>query len=215
MEDYYFKFEFSSIHNKIKSINYYVLAETMDDLRLFMAQHGFKDAPPESIELLPKNNMGKYSHNCLLEEYKFKSNNSDEVFSVMTCWTFINDTVNRISNDLNEYMLFGEAIIRRDVEIFKVIGDLVSGLDFGHVIDFMLCDYKPEDETDEIVSDQLLYQLQKEYMKHIGKPTEDVNVTKTYEDLFNSVDDDEDNIMPVTIECYISNFTEMMMDVFE
>lgn len=220
MEDYYLKFEFSSVHNTSKNMNYYVYAETMDDLKLFTSQHGFTNVPPESITLVKKGSNGKYDGSHVLEPYKFKSNSSDELLTVMTCWDFVEEAISNVAAELNQYMLFGEAIVRRDVEIFKVIGDIINGLDHGMVVDFLLCDYCPDDEyADDIMkANCVLYQLQKDYKKHVGRPTDDGNICLTYEGLCDAIveDDDDPNkgVLPITIECYISNFTEKMMDAF-
>jgi hypothetical protein len=213
MEEYYFKFEFSSVHCKSKSINYYVLAKNMDDLKLFLSQHGFNNVPPEAVKLIPRNKTGKYDENCVLEPYRFKSNSSSEIFTVMTCWRYIDEAVSKLASDLSQYMLFGEAIVRRDVEIFKTIGDLIQNLGVAHVIDFSLCDV--DNTNDSILSNREIRDMHKKYCQRVGAPTEDTDVVLTYERLFDSVDNEHDDVLPITIECYISNFTEMMMDVFE
>ncbi len=219
MNDYYFKFEFSSIHDPTKAMKYFVYGETLDDLKLFISQHGFRDVPPESIKVIKRSSMGKYDGSHLLEPYKFRSNSSKELFTVMTCWRFVEDAISQLATDLSQVMLFGESIVRRDIEIFKLIGDLVNGLEQGNIIDFVLCDYCPDDEHDDdvIKSNDLLYQLQKNYLNQIGRPTEDTGSRLIYENLCDAVvyDDEGEDVLPITVECYISNFTEMMMDVFE
>lgn len=218
MSDYYLKFEFSSIHNTSKNMNYCVYAENKDDLKLFMTQHGFSNVPNESVTLVEK---GKHEGDHVLEPYKFRSNSSNELFTVMTCWKFVEDAIAKLSRDLSETMLFGEAIVRRDIEIFKVIGDVINGLDQGRIIDFLLCDYTPSENDfgDERIKNSIeLYQLQKEYMRHIDHPSEDNPEMLIYSDLCDAmVDEDGDpdkGVLPITIECYINNFTEMMMDAF-
>lgn len=209
MTDYYFKFEFTSIHNTNKNMNYYVLAENMDDLKLFLLQHNFHDVPPEAVQVVPRDyNSGSH----VLESYRFKSNSSSEIFSVMTCWLFIEETVQNLSMDLNQYMLFGEAIIRRDIEVFKVIGDLLSGMDHIHIIDYIAADIESTDTPE--TSAKEITEMRKEYCRKIGSPTEDTDMYITYESIFDAMDR-HDGVLPITIECYIGNFTEMMMDAFE
>lgn len=213
MVDYYFKFEFTSVHNTVKNMNYYVLAETIDDLKLFLSQHNFYDVPPESISIYPKHKMDNYEGNLVLEEYRFKSNNSPEILTVMTCWKFVEEAISNIASDLNQYMLFGEAIVRRDVEIFKLIGDYISSLDHAHIIDFTLCDID-DDIADGVLTNEKINELTRKYKQIIGSPTEDADMAIVYDSIFDSVNDNA-CVLPITIECYISNFTEMMMDAFE
>ena len=192
--EYCFKFSFMSMHSENKNMSYHVLAETEEDLYLFLKQHGFSDAPPESIQLFPKDKIvADLSH--ILKPFKFKSNKRPGIFSVMTCEAFVDDAISNLASDLNVNMLFGEAIIRRDIEVFKMIGDLVHDLPFAHVIDFVLAD-----------------QMTSEYRTKICCPCEDTDYYMTYEQLYDAVTPDE--IYPITLECYISNFTEMMVDVF-
>lgn len=211
MTEYYFKFEFTSIHNNIKNMNYYVLSENIEDIKLFLLQHNFTNVPQEAITLIEKSKTGKYDGNNILEPYRFRSNKSTEVFTVMTCWKFVEEAVSNLSADLNQFMLFGESIIRRDVEIFKLIGDLVNDIDHAHVVDFSLCD--PDDIDEAILNGKDIMELHGKYKQIIGAPTEDSDMVMTYESLFESINDD-DMILPITIECYINNFMEMMIDVF-
>lgn len=209
--EYYFKFSFMSMHTNNKNLSYHVLAETKENLYLFLKQHGFSDAPPESIQLFPKDKVSAdLSH--ILKPFKFKSNKMPGVFSVMTCEAFVDTAIDNLAADLNANMLFGEAIIRRDVEVFKMIGDLVHDLPFAHVIDFVLADVESSNFPDASTVEDIR-QMTDEYRTKICCPCEDTDYYMTYEQLHDAVNPDE--IYPITLECYISNFTEMMVDVFD
>lgn len=208
--EYCFKFSFMSMHSENKNMSYHVLAETEEDLYLFLKQHGFSDAPPESIQLFPKDKIvADLSH--ILKPFKFKSNKRPGIFSVMTCEAFVDDAISNLASDLNVNMLFGEAIIRRDIEVFKMIGDLVHDLPFAHVIDFVLADVESSKLPDAELGKEII-QMTSEYRTKICCPCEDTDYYMTYEQLYDAVTPDE--IYPITLECYISNFTEMMVDVF-
>lgn len=213
----YLKFEFSSMNNRVKNMNYYVYSESIRDLQIFFRQHNFRNVPQEAVTIYPSTGRNSIIDLRLLKPFKFKSNKTNEIYTVMTCDEFVNIAMENVANEIAQFSLFGEAIMRRDIDIFKIIGDNISKLPHAHITDYVLADEytifrntdSPDDSFDKDIRD-----LDKNYLKRIGAPTEDQDSRMVLESLHDAVDHSADDIYPITLECYVSNFTEMMVDAF-
>ena len=213
-EEYFYRFEFSSMHNTKKSMNYSVYAATADDLKIFLNQHGFTDVPNEAVTMVPKSEA-RYTSK-IIEPYRFKSNKSNEIFTVYTCWEYIEDALQNATNDLTQCMLFGEAIIRRDIGIFKYIGDLIDHIKHAVIIDYIIADIETLNSMEcEDKSSKEIKEMRDTYRMRIGAPSEDFASVSVMEELLDAIPDNDEGVMPITLECYTSSFTEMMMDAFE
>lgn len=207
----YIKFTFTSVKNKSKSLSHVVLAEKMEDLQMFLAQHRFDRVPKEAITMLPEEKYKPSYSSQILKPYQFRSNFSKEVFTIMTCEDLVDSIIDNLASDLSKYMLFGEAIIRRDIEVFKEIGDIISDLPCAHVIDFSYVDIEPDEEPLKNSKD-IIRQTQR-YLNNCGScPTEDPDVKVIWDDLCDGFLDGM--VLSATVEAYISNFIEMMTDSF-
>lgn len=212
MNDYIFKFEFSSCHNHIKNMNYRVFAKTERDLEMFLRQHNFTNISENSIKVLSPSEYRPYEDKFMIKEYLFKSNYSKETYHVMTCEDFVSFAITTTGNSLVDSLLLGEAIIRRDIGIFKLIGDLIYDLPHTNILDFSHADIEStNDPVPESISE--IMEMQKMYRTTIGRPTEDAGAAYIHDSFeYESIDTEP---QPITLESYVSGFTEMMMDVFE
>ena len=211
----YIRFDFAPVKQP-SGMHYYVLAESLDEMHQFLHQHGFHDVD----KLLTFYPMEKYvprdaSH--ILHIHRFMSNHKPGVFSVMTCETFITHALETTANDLSDASLFGEAILRTDIEIFKVINSMISKLSQGFVLDTNLADESllfnsmENDNYKGTMMDMIA-----EYKNRIGAPTEDAGSQAILQSLYDSVPDltADNGVYPITVEAYVSAFTELMIDCF-
>lgn len=209
----YIRFDFSPVKQKT-SMHYYVLAESLDEMHMFLNQHGFHNVD-SSLVFYPIEKYKSTDSTHVLHEYRFMSNHKPGVFTVMTCENFITHAIETTANDLSDASLFGEAILRTDIEIFKVISSLINRLSHGHVIDIQIADesvlYNMENE-DKIDR----WELMESYCNRIGAPTEDVSSRVILEEIYDAVPDltSDNGIYPITVEAYVSSFTELMIDCF-
>ena len=206
------RFDFQSIRQKYSPTKFRVVTDDFSNLMLFFRQHGFKDVPNESIQIVCIDDIDTCpDHYHILKPYKFKSNYSNEIYNIMTCEDFINYAIDSAANDLNGYLLFGEAILRHDIEIFKTIGELVYGLRHTTVFDYILADEQCVDNNDGLISREIA-QMRKDYLTKVSAPCEDYGAYETFESLHNDFVYGE--ILPITLECYTSSFVEMMTDEY-
>lgn len=217
MEDL-LRFEFSSRHNSNRNMNYYVYARTHEDLLMFLRQHNFINVPNEAISIKSVDETSVVYGLRLLRPFNFRSNKNNQLFTVMTCDEFVNATIESVANELCQFSLFGEAIMRRDIGIFDMIASLVGDLTHVHIIDYTLADeykiFRNTDFPNEGCSADEMTSLTKSYLKHIGAPTEDGDLLTIIQSLQDSIDHTDCDVYPITLESYVANFTEMMVDAF-
>lgn len=214
--DDYLKFQFRSIKSNSKAFVYVALTKNPEDLQLFLKQHKFDQVPKESITILPEAEFRQRDESCILKPYKFKSNHSDQVFTIMSTEDIVEGVLDPLAEEICKFSLFGEAIIRRDVEVFKIIGDIISDLPLTHVIDYSLVDIDEDNINASAKSSQDIIDLFRSYNAHTAYPTEDYDMSMIADDLRKaykySIDDDD--VLPFTIEAYIEHFVSMMTDSF-
>lgn len=213
MESYLFRFEFSSRYNNFKNMNYVVFAENEEDLKMFLIQHNFIDSPMDAVTIVSKEEAGNCYASTLCK-HLFRSNHSNELFTVMTCPDFVDKAIETTCNSLNDAMLFGEAIVRRDVEIFKMIGELIHKLPHANVLDFIFADTESTKDPDDIIDESIALDI--DYKNRFSNGISWIDDPSTYY-VHQSMDNfrHEGGPEPITIEAYVSYFTEMMVDVFE
>lgn len=204
--DYFYKFRFcSSGSSHVASMEYYVETQSIDDLKLFFKQHNFTNVPDEAIQVITTDHESITSSR-ILQPFEMRSNNSNEIFTIMTCQDFIDYTIDAVAQELAYHSIFGEAIIRRDIEIFKLIGDLLYELPHAEVADFCLVDDDLIDK--DFPTSRDIFEMRKDYCESIGR--EYGNAYYAYETLYESLSSDD--ILPITIEAYVSHFIEMITD---
>lgn len=205
------RFEFSSVHNRMKNMNYHVIAENREDLNAFLMQHGFIDAPEASVSLMKREDFNPGEESNLLKRYLFKSNHSDELFTIMTTDDLVDSAIEITCDEVTDALLFGEAILRRDVEAFKMIGDLIWSLPHTNIMDFSLANVDIDDNETATTAKEIL-DMRKRYCNSMDS----LDWEETYY-VHQSMDFTRVDTLPqpITIEAYIANFTERMMDVFE
>lgn len=210
----FFKFEFMSAASR-SPMKFYVVSNTLEDMHLFMSQHGFSNVD-DKITMLPENEFIPSKDGChLLSIHRFASNAKPGIFNVMTTEDFITRAIENISNDLADHSIFGEAILRNDIEFIKMICKLMDKLPHMFIADYALADESLMfDRMDEKNGKSALMELA-EYRKRGEGPTED-NESQLYQQgLYDAAPDkDTNSIYPITIEGYISTFTELMIDCY-
>ena len=211
----YFKFTFTSGSSR-SSMKYYVMSSAIEDVYLFLKQHGFHDAK-ESIMIVPEEEFKPKDYSHELRIVNFKSNKKPGTFHVMTSEDLITRAIENTANDLSDHSIFGEAILRTDVEFLKITGSLIGKLEHGFVMDFNLADESMlfnSLENENQYKNQIMDMIA-EYKNRIGAPTEDIGSQTILQSLQDAVPDrDTGCIYPITIEAYVSTFTELMVDCY-
>lgn len=209
--DTIFKFEFTSYGCKNKNLSHKVYSNNKEDMILFLQQHSF-DMSMVHIECLTIDEYEKevdgHIYDYLLKGYKMRSNKSQETFMIMTTYDFVYQACEVVCSWLSDSLLFGPPILRTDVEIIKMINDLIHELPHVFVLDHALID----GDSGNIIGDQR-YIRSNRSLDSFDLTDEGYDDSYIYESIFNSSFDED--IQPITVEAYVSFFTTLIMDVYE
>ena len=210
-------FQFQSVRKNTPSgMPYKVYSNNLDDIYTFLRQHNFDiTAAKEAISIHPRSEF-KIIDSYTLKPYKFRSNFRKGAFTILSTEYFTDVIIENLSSDLIQTLMFGEAIFRTDIEVFKTIVDNMEKLAYGPIVDFSLIDTESTklDKTafDKCKMAQTIHARNKAYCAKIGCPTEDGPILEMQDSL--SMDLLNNDVSPITLEGYISGFTELMLDVF-
>lgn len=207
LDDHFIRFKFFSASSMGKDRPFEVYANTMDEMNMFLNQHCFKGVDENAFAIIPKN-ICRNKNDMILELYSFKSNHSNDIYHVMTTRFFVDMAMENTATDVNFNLLFGEAILRSDIEIFKHINTLLWKLPHVHVKDVLIADDNMID--DNIIKESL--DIRKEY-RLINRPWDDLDSQMVIESLYDVMSSDPIEVNPITIEAYVSSFTTLITDV--
>lgn len=218
--DDYLRFQFRSVKSTSKAFTYEVLTKNPEDLQTFLLQHKFEKVPKEAITILPEDDFKQRDLSRVLKPYKLKSNHSDRIYTIISNDDIMEGVLDPLAEELCKFSLFGEAIVRRDIEVFKAIGDIVSDLPLTHVVDYSLVDIDEVNLSDEndinasAKSAMDIIECYKSYSNRITYPTEDHDISLIRDDLDKAYGDsvNDGEVLPFTIEAYIEHFVSMMTD---
>lgn len=222
-----FKFILPINLNHYSNIPYFakVYAETKDDMDLFLKQHNLMCmrecvTPISCYEFYEKRDVSQLLHN-----YKFKSNNSDEVFNIMTTKSIIESCITSVCEMINQYTLFGEAIMRRDIPIIVLISSLLENhMKYITIQDYELADgclYDTYEEGEEgeyltMIRDQSINCMdilnKKDIIDKMFNTEYYSEHTMDLESCF--YEEIVEDIMPVTVEHYVSIFIALLTDEY-
>ena len=212
--DGYYRFEFTSSSSR-SSMKYYVLSNNMDDMNMFLSQHGFRDVN-DSITIISPEQYKTKDATHVLSIHSFASNKDHAIYHVMTCEDFVTRALENVANDLSDHSIFGEAILRSDIEFIKMAVKDLGKLRHAFIMDFRLADESllfNHEENDGYKGTMM--EMITEYKNRIGAPTEDTGSQAILQSLYDASPDADTNcIYPITVEAYVSTFTELMVDCY-
>lgn len=211
-------FQFQSVKKNPVSggMPYKVYSDSLDDIYTFIRQHNFEiNAAREAISIHPRSEFNIID-SYVVKPFKFRSNFRDGLFTILSTEYFTDVIIENLASDLIQTLMFGEAIFRTDIEVFKTIIDNMEKLSYGPIVDFSLIDTEStkldKSALDKCKIAQTIRNRNKEYCTKVGCPTEDGPILEMQDSL--SMDLLNNDVSPITLEGYISGFTELMLDVF-
>ena len=181
-----FEFRFPVIS---KNLYYTVYSTNPRDIELFLKQHNMI----EHIHLIKPVEDNVACHDKLtandddiLSYHRFKSNNSNDVYNIMTTNKIVYDASVSAINALSKSFSFGLIICEDKIDIIAVISELIDGLKFGFISEFAEFEY--DESYQDLISD-CLFQIMGEAQLTM-----------------------KDSIEPITIESYITSFVSLLSD---
>ena len=185
-----FEFRFPVIS---KNLYYTVYSTNPRDIELFLKQHNMID----HIHLIKPVEDNVTCHDKLtandddiLSYHRFKSNNSNDVYNIMTTNKIVYDASVNAINALSKSFSFGLIICEDKIDIIAVISELIDGLKFGFISEFAEFEYDESHEwsSGDLINDCLFHIMEKAQLTM------------------------KDSIEPITIESYIASFVSLLSD---
>ena len=181
-----FEFRFPVIS---KNLYYTVYSTDPRDIELFLKQHNMI----EHTHLIRPVEDNVICHDKLtanddeiLSYHRFKSNNNNDVYNIMTTNTIVYDALINTINVLSKSFSFGLIICEDKIDIIAVISELIDGLKFGFISEFAEFEY--DESYQDLISD-CLFNIMGEAQLTM-----------------------KDSIEPITIESYITSFVSLLSD---
>lgn len=205
---YEFKFEtrFNSYEGKIRQV-IPVYSSNMDDMILFLKQHGFKPDSVNSISAVNVENIKGAEY--VLNKYLFKSNKFDGVYAINTIENFVTKAIYSVSSDLSNSLTFGPAILKTDFKLIETIHNLISELPHVYILDGQFIDGDSGDLIREYEERFSLTKIPYSYTSEAEMPDDSFIVDSMMNDSANLK-----NIQPITLEAYVRSFIENFVEYY-
>ncbi len=182
-----------------------VYHDDLDMIKLFLQQHGF-DKTQTMIESIPDTYGEKDFNGNYLKYYNLKSNEDNQVHSIVTSDNLYDLALDYVINEMNQYLLFGEVILRDDIQIINIIKDLLLNIPFTNIIDYELIDRDLVDTCtayNKYHSDEYVDEFHESNMS-------------TYKCVNNIMGDQliaaflKDGVSTITLEAYVKSFVSII-----
>ena len=205
---YEFKFEtrFNSYEGKIRQV-IPVYSSNMDDMILFLKQHGFKPDSVNSISTVRVERIKGAEY--VLNKYLFKSNKFDGVYAINTIENFVTKAIYSVSSDLSNSLTFGPAILKTDFKLIETIHNLISELPHVYILDGQFIDGDSGDLIREYEERFSLTKIPYSYTSEAEMPDDSFIVDSMMNDSANLK-----NIQPITLEAYVRSFIENFVEYY-
>ena len=184
-----------------------VYHDDLDMINMFLQQHGF-DKTQTKIESIPQAYGERDFNSNYLKYFNLKSNEDNKVHSIVTSDNLYDLAIDYVINELNQYLLFGDVIIRDDIQIINIIKDLLLNIPFTNIIDYELID---RDLIDTNSAYNRYYGDDDEYINEFH----DANMSTC--NIANNITGDQllaaaskDGVSAITLEAYVKSFVSII-----
>ena len=212
---YEFKFEtrFNSYEGRIRQV-IPVYSTNMDDMILFLKQHGFKPDSVNSISTVSVENIKGAEY--VLNKYLFKSNKFDGVYTINTIENFVTKAIYSVTSDLSNSLTFGPAILKTDFKLIETIHNLINELPHVYILDGQFIDGDSGNlisEGEELIREfKNCFSLTRpySYTTEVEMPDDSFIVDSMMSDSTN-----REKVQPITLEAYVRSFIENFVEYYQ
>lgn len=186
-----------------------VYSNDINEIHLFLKQHNF-DPNCTFIENVPEEDAeDDYLDDNTLKFFKMKSNVDKEIHTIITSQHFIDLAVSYVTESLSDYLLFGETILRNDIQLIQVVREILGDMPCTAILDFNLLD-----------GDSLKYAWNTDWMyvkKTIDQITESPSEDgQDLSELWQLIEDAcKNEVLPFTLEAYVEMFVHVILGKYE
>lgn len=182
-----------------------VFTHNKEHMTLFLQQHGFDPNSP-NVEVVD-DTCYEYKNSIkndvsYIKLFKMGSRKRDMIYQIATTDEIINEVTTAIADELCTCMQFGACALRGEIEIFDRISKLIGELDYVYITDEI-------DFESEYGEDVDMYRYQGyPYYEEIAM---DASVDRLYTDLSDDCTKGDSQLLPYTIESYVTIFTNLFL----
>lgn len=187
-----------------------VYSEKLEEIHMFLKQHNF-DESCTFIENIPEDLADEDDlEEHMLEKYLMQSNEDGSIHEIYSTRRFIDLAINYTSTCLADTLLLGECILRRDIELIRLIIHNMETIPCTEILDFNALDGSSIDD----ITDTSWMIVSKTIEQIVDNPSMDVTCTSgIWEQISNS------NMpgypLPITIEAYVESFVQIIMKRYD
>lgn len=172
---------------------------------LFLKQHSITDMAKE-VMIIDDSELHLYDADgemYALSKFRIKSNQSDEIINLITSYDFMCSAIDDASHCMANAMRFGSAIIRTDIPVIKMINGMLLTLPYGGIAT----------EWTEMDPDDC-YDGAEEYVERT-MDTDPGDTSALVNEIHSAFSDSEQtgDVVPITLEAYISTFREKVFGI--
>lgn len=130
-----------------------VWSDSAEMIEEFIKQHGM-NRDCVNITVLNETTIEGYPttfhDNNKLIAYKMGSNSDGKIKTIITTEQYLTDALQGVCEELSDYMVFGDAITRTDIQMIDKIQKLIDELHYGLVFDYSIADDRDYCEYEDV-----------------------------------------------------------------
>lgn len=165
----------------------------------------------------------------ILKQFKFKSNNSNDNFIIISNDYLVINAIELVCNELTPTLIFGNIVVKNDIEFIKLICELIDTLPKVNVLDYFMMDCDETNDSDAYEDytgkDKSLNEKKREEFEKVMRLTPNTFMLSALDEIpqgrfhdsgchyiYKSFMEDcfIELIQPITIEAYVSNFSKSL-----
>jgi hypothetical protein len=184
-----------------------VYSENMYEIQQFLQAHHFdmnqtiiENVGPDDM----KEDLGFEAH--VLKEFRLWSNQDQKEYTIYTSNHLMTMAMDYAANEIGQFSLFGETILRRDIQIVNIAATCIANLPCCEVLDYLLLDDNSADDCSWMSVKKCLDDFDRGDVPDWN--ANDIGY------IFELISDESKigEIQPVTLEAYVESFVMIIKE---
>ena len=182
---------------------YRVYTSDLGLMKLFLQQHKF-DPEQTVIENVPYEviqNEDKQQEDHWLSIQKIGSNIDHKIHEIATTTHLLTLACDYATNELTQCLVMGDAILRKDIQLIKLVSDILESLPMTEIVEHLLMDTQSVDDMSWMIVSKTLEDFAEE-PSDVG-PHVHINELLCEEW-------EKSDMVPITLEAYVKSFVQII-----
>lgn len=200
--------KYDPIAEKDGSYNAITYVQTHDEnlMRMFLTQHGFDPNTP-NVKIIEDPQYND-DDTIALHTYQISSRERGKVYKITTTFEIMERVINEIAYELNQAMTFGSCALKCEIQLFERIQELMDELDYVCIQETSSTNASGFDEMAEYGYYRISGRIPDNDYEELSRDDQQDTV---FADLIETVNDHKLLPIPITIESYVSFFTDIYL----